>query len=506
MPADLDSEADFTDESNEESEDSEIAPQTTSLKRKKSTTEQFEDEEDNELSPPPCQKPKGGSKKILLDASDSEDNDPKVAEPASKPKRKAKVLAKQAEIDEANMRDKMKKLDKLQKEVTRYKSNRKKSNGKENLPPGQHSNVESEEETVPPGQKISSSIQISSTATTPLTSHARAPLKRVGAAAAHMPSSLPKISSNAFRSLPAPPPGAGNTDEMSTPSDMQVSSDLSSAVSSPCVTHIQTTLAQCEASGTATAESSPLAALPATVADMLRQGAQATPRKPKAADYTDVVHALIIRAAAKYKSLVATKGAFPDTATRNKWARLSWKNAGLAADESYPLLDSINLLLRNRGSQIRGHVITNIRPLLISHLGFNRSSAESIIAANIALVKALKTNTAFHYKDLLTLTGFCQGKVISEALNAVWFDEKKAHGIVFKSLFNPIPLETLALIMTVIDFALDEWSTGSRIKAVLWEKEVVDRHWIFRKDLEEWNKLNEKVVLGLRKKLYLRAS
>lgn len=44
-----------------------------------------------------------------------------------------------------------------------------------------------------------------------------------------------------------------------------------------------------------------------------------------------------------------------------------------------------------------------------------------------------------------------------------------------------------------------------RIKATLWQKEVEDRHKTFQRDLEEWSKLNDKVLLGLRTKLYKRA-
>ena len=48
-----------------------------------------------------------------------------------------------------------------------------------------------------------------------------------------------------------------------------------------------------------------------------------------------------------------------------------------------------------------------------------------------------------------------QGKIISEVLHAVWFDSGKAsQGVVFENLFNPIPFETLALIMTIVSFRL----------------------------------------------------
>lgn len=90
------------------------------------------------------------------------------------------------------------------------------------------------------------------------------------------------------------------------------------------------------------------------------------------------------------------------------------------------------------------------------------------IAHNCTLVAKLKTNAAFLYKvfDLYSeyspllmafetydpdaMSGYMQGSVISEVLHMVWFDGKTSQGVVFEKLFNPIPFETLALIMTVV--------------------------------------------------------
>jgi len=48
------------------------------------------------------------------------------------------------------------------------------------------------------------------------------------------------------------------------------------------------------------------------------------------------------------------------------------------------------------------------------------------------------------------MSGYMQASVISEVLHMVWFDGKTSQGVVFERLFNPIPFETLALIMTVV--------------------------------------------------------
>lgn len=76
-----------------------------------------------------------------------------------------------------------------------------------------------------------------------------------------------------------------------------------------------------------------------------RDGAEVNAKKPKASDFIDVVHALIIRAASEYECMICTKDAFPDTAKRNKWVKICWTNAGRLADENYTLIDPIKLLV-----------------------------------------------------------------------------------------------------------------------------------------------------------------
>lgn len=172
-----------------------------------------------------------------------------------------------------------------------------------------------------------------------------------------MPSSAPHISSNAFKSLPRAIREEGASDDAadsmglqdtSTQSDSTPASTYpSTSMSSPCATYVESAAARHQSKGASSKVSPPAAPSTAvSISDMLRPGAEVNPRKPKASDYVDVVHALILRAASEYESLIVTRDAFPDTAMQNKWAKLAWKNAGLAADESYPLLDSINLLVR----------------------------------------------------------------------------------------------------------------------------------------------------------------
>ena len=56
-------------------------------------------------------------------------------------------------------------------------------------------------------------------------------------------------------------------------------------------------------------------------------------KRPKAADYDDVVVALLVRAMFDYEGLVSKHNAFPDVSLRRQWTLRCWKQALKDADE-----------------------------------------------------------------------------------------------------------------------------------------------------------------------------
>ncbi|PPQ71536.1 hypothetical protein CVT26_010396, partial [Gymnopilus dilepis] len=95
------------------------------------------------------------------------------------------------------------------------------------------------------------------------------------------------------------------------------------------------------------------------------------PKKPKASAYEETVTALILRACFEYEALISTHDAFPDSATRTKWALRCWTRAGRDAGESdYDISPPISTLIRNRGSRIRSHGIDITRQQVMTALGF----------------------------------------------------------------------------------------------------------------------------------------
>ncbi|KAF8805888.1 hypothetical protein BYT27DRAFT_7257811, partial [Phlegmacium glaucopus] len=228
-------------------------------------------------------------------------------------------------------------------------------------------------------------------------------------------------------------------------------------------------------------------------------------KRAKAADYEDVVSALLIRAMFDYEGLVSTHDAFPDISLCRQWTLRCWKQALKDADEWIEISDRMITLVKKRGSRIRGHIVSCVRPQIIATYGFIRKATPQAMARNRVLYEKLILKGAFHYKDPDTMSGFAQNKIISEILYLAWFEDKRSQGPVLSEYFNPITLETLSLIFTMIDFCLREWSTGAFLQATFFEKDVIHAHKIYRVEVKTWSSINFAVTLNIRKKLFSRA-
>ena len=64
---------------------------------------------------------------------------------------------------------------------------------------------------------------------------------------------------------------------------------------------------------------------------------------------------------------------------------------------------------------------------------------------------AIPYSAEYYYtQDTDSLSGYAQHRIISEILHDAWFLNKAALGVEFSDYFKPIPLNTLALIFSVV--------------------------------------------------------
>ncbi|KAG6807732.1 hypothetical protein H0H92_006578 [Tricholoma furcatifolium] len=229
---------------------------------------------------------------------------------------------------------------------------------------------------------------------------------------------------------------------------------------------------------------------------------------PTLADFADpIVRALLLTAMHEYEALVLSKSAFPSLATQALMATQCWNNSqtnrnSKVGDEnatSFELTDRMLCLIKHRGTRIRSELLDDVRAEVQTIFGF-RKDRPSYARKNATIVTKLTHDKSFPYKvDPETRSGYCQNEIILSVLTATIFKDTKAVGAKYHELFNPMPVNTLALIFTM------EWKTGKIQQGVFSEKDFGSLFTAFHEDLVNWCSLNPEVTKNRRKKLFARA-
>ncbi|KAI0274559.1 hypothetical protein BGY98DRAFT_992554 [Russula aff. rugulosa BPL654] len=86
-----------------------------------------------------------------------------------------------------------------------------------------------------------------------------------------------------------------------------------------------------------------------------------------------------------------------------------------------------------------------IKSVVESSYEFDTSRAPDSISRNTVRAQALLANTTFIYRDF----------------NFGGRPQRGRHRIIFHDYFEPIPIQAIALVLTVIECCIGEWSTGT---------------------------------------------
>jgi len=113
--------------------------------------------------------------------------------------------------------------------------------------------------------------------------------------------------------------------------------------------------------------------------------------------------------------------------------------------------------------------LTDIRAKIMhaveSLYDFDTSQAPESIGRNSSRAQALRTKMTFVYREP-NIGGVphhpYRHPILQKVINLTWFKNKEDDGILFHDYFSPVPIEAIALALTVIECCIDEWSTGTR--------------------------------------------
>jgi len=172
---------------------------------------------------------------------------------------------------------------------------------------------------------------------------------------------------------------------------------------------------------------------------------------------------VVSTAEAIYRSFFGYRDAFPTPEQESSWVSSVWTMActktGITIAPSANLMEKLAVV----GPQFRAAVKGKIAPLVERYYGFETSKAPKSLSHNIELARALKTDGAFSKGDEENELPY-HHRIIQQAIDVVWFNDRSSDGIVFSNLFNPMPYEGIALVLAAIECCIDEWSNGPWIR------------------------------------------
>ena len=105
--------------------------------------------------------------------------------------------------------------------------------------------------------------------------------------------------------------------------------------------------------------------------------------------------------------------------------------------------------LAGAGPRFHSAVKEKMTPLVERYYGFETSKAPKSLSRNIELARALKADAAFSKGDDEQALPY-RNRIIQQAINIVWFNDRASDGVVFPNYFNPMPYEAIALVLTVV--------------------------------------------------------
>ncbi|KAH7920043.1 hypothetical protein BV22DRAFT_1021966, partial [Leucogyrophana mollusca] len=75
-------------------------------------------------------------------------------------------------------------------------------------------------------------------------------------------------------------------------------------------------------------------------------------------------------------------------------------------------------------------------------------------------VEDLKENNLFAYRDVDARKGLYKAEILQSGTNDMWFANRHDEGVIYHQYFDPMPVETIALVLTATECCIDEWATG----------------------------------------------
>ncbi|KAJ3552535.1 hypothetical protein NM688_g4100 [Phlebia brevispora] len=237
--------------------------------------------------------------------------------------------------------------------------------------------------------------------------------------------------------------------------------------------------------------------------------------KPNESDYPARERFLIKGALKIFLIKIYTVNGFPDDDVALAWAMGAWSEVCMQAKHEYRDEDSERIvkLIRNRAATARGHLRDEFRELIVPFFKIKADiSSNDVRTANEARIRWLKNGDPprFTYKKYGekaddTPAYYAEARFLLRGLQKRIFKDANAIGSTSLTSFSPLPLPTIALCLTTVEFCLDAWASGEYNRDLRFEEGAYRiRYNAHLSQLIRWEALDAEVVKKLRQQMITR--
>ncbi|KAF8506130.1 hypothetical protein JB92DRAFT_2964787 [Gautieria morchelliformis] len=208
--------------------------------------------------------------------------------------------------------------------------------------------------------------------------------------------------------------------------------------------------------------------------------------KVKLTDFDAEYHATINLACRFYRVILCTEDPFPLDHDQDGYLREAWSLACKEHQVELGVDSAAFNLIRQRGSQVRGEVKRNARPVATLHYGFSSSPDSAHRSQMATLAQTLTNKHTLVYRDHEARKGLFETPCLIHILQTQWFADPHDEGVAFHLYFNPIPLPTMALVFMAIENCIDEWKDGQLKPVDFTEKSHREKYLAHLTNLKGW--------------------
>ncbi|KAK0462569.1 uncharacterized protein EV420DRAFT_1639791 [Desarmillaria tabescens] len=217
-------------------------------------------------------------------------------------------------------------------------------------------------------------------------------------------------------------------------------------------------------------------------------------------DYSGTAKSVIHEVLQRYENKIFTVDAYPDDTKQAEIVHSLWADVCENVGKEFELTAALQSMIKKQGARACGNVRDRIQPMVSPMYGFQVSDKKKIQQTNKNLYVMLSTGSAFSFKKPEEKFRQFENKIIFRAICVCWFKNQKAPRIRYSDDYDLIKPESLALVMTILENCIEEWSSGKYVPRPLDEDIQCPRYLAHLADVKKWCEDNMKVTENIRRR------